>query len=67
MALEDEFGIQIPDGEAEKITTVQEAVDYVDRHLGGSAPESSKPDGAMASGADAETSQRMPIQHEGGQ
>ncbi|TDM09531.1 MAG: acyl carrier protein [Ideonella sp. MAG2] len=28
MALEDEFGIEIPDEEAEKITTVQLAVDY---------------------------------------
>ena len=29
MALEDEFGIEIPDEEAEKITTVQQAVDYI--------------------------------------
>ena len=28
MALEDEFGIEIPDEEAEKITTVQNAIDY---------------------------------------
>ncbi|MBU1362014.1 MAG: acyl carrier protein [Gammaproteobacteria bacterium] len=28
MALEDEFGIEIPDEDAEKITTVQNAVDY---------------------------------------
>lgn len=28
MALEDEFGIEIPDEAAEKITTVQAAVDY---------------------------------------
>jgi acyl carrier protein len=28
MALEDEFGIDIPDEEAEKITTVQQAVDH---------------------------------------
>ena len=28
MALEDEFGIEIPDEDAEKITTVQAAVDY---------------------------------------
>jgi acyl carrier protein len=32
MALEDEFGIEIPDEEAEKITTVQLAVDYAVRH-----------------------------------
>jgi acyl carrier protein len=29
MALEDEFGIEIPDDEAEKVTTVQLAIDYV--------------------------------------
>ena len=29
MALEDEFDIEIPDEEAEKITTVQSAIDYV--------------------------------------
>ncbi|BBE08800.1 MAG: acyl carrier protein [Glomeribacter sp. 1016415] len=28
MALEDEFGMEIPDKEAESITTVQQAVDY---------------------------------------
>lgn len=28
MALEDEFGMEIPDEDAEKITTVQNAVDY---------------------------------------
>ena len=29
MALEEEFGIEIPDEEAEKITTVKAALDYV--------------------------------------
>ena len=29
MALEDEFECEIPDEEAEKITTVQQAIDYV--------------------------------------
>lgn len=29
MALEEEFGCEIPDEDAEKITTVQQAVDYV--------------------------------------
>jgi acyl carrier protein len=29
MALEDEFDTEIPDEEAEKITTVKQAVDYV--------------------------------------
>lgn len=29
MALEEEFGTDIPDEEAEKITTVQQAIDYI--------------------------------------
>ncbi|MDP0563457.1 MAG: acyl carrier protein [Candidatus Endonucleobacter sp. (ex Gigantidas childressi)] len=29
MALEEEFETEIPDEEAEKITTVQEAIDYI--------------------------------------
>ena len=32
MALEDEFGTEIPDVEAEKITTVQQAIDFVKAH-----------------------------------
>jgi acyl carrier protein len=32
MALEDEFSIEIPDEEAEKITTVQLAIDYAKNH-----------------------------------
>ncbi|MEN9435174.1 MAG: acyl carrier protein [Pseudomonadota bacterium] len=32
MALEEEFGTEIPDEEAEKITTVQEAIDYIKAH-----------------------------------
>jgi acyl carrier protein len=32
MALEDEFGIEIPDEDAEKITTVQNAVDYASKN-----------------------------------
>src|SRR5262245_3245471 len=32
MALEEEFGIEIPDEDAEKITRVKEAVDYIDKH-----------------------------------
>jgi acyl carrier protein len=34
MALEEEFETEIPDEEAEKITTVQQAIDYVNAHLG---------------------------------
>ncbi len=33
MALEEEFDCEIPDEEAEKITTVQEAIDYIENHL----------------------------------
>jgi acyl carrier protein len=32
MALEEEFGTEIPDEFAEKITTVQQAVDYIKSH-----------------------------------
>ena len=32
MAFEDEFGCEIPDEEAEKIQTVQDAVDYIESH-----------------------------------
>ncbi len=31
MELEDEFGIEIPDEEAEKLTTVGEAIEYIRR------------------------------------
>jgi acyl carrier protein len=33
MALEDEYGIEIPDEDAEKIETVGDAVRYVEEHL----------------------------------
>ena len=33
MAFEEEFGCEIPDEEAEKIATVQDAVSYIDAHL----------------------------------
>ncbi len=33
MALEEEFECEIPDESAEKITTVQQAVDYINAHL----------------------------------
>ena len=32
MALEEEFECEIPDEDAEKITTVQQAIDYVNDH-----------------------------------
>ncbi|AQQ67738.1 MULTISPECIES: acyl carrier protein [Microbulbifer] len=34
MALEEEFETEIPDEEAEKITTVQLAIDYINQNLG---------------------------------
>jgi acyl carrier protein len=34
MALEEEFGVEIPDEDAEKITTVGQAVDYVEKVQG---------------------------------
>ena len=33
MALEEEFECEIPDEEAEKITTVQQAIDYINANL----------------------------------
>jgi acyl carrier protein len=33
MALEEEFETEIPDEEAEKITTVQLAINYINQHL----------------------------------
>jgi len=32
MAFEEEFGIEIPDEDAEKITRVKEAIEYIDAH-----------------------------------
>ncbi|MDX1997450.1 MAG: acyl carrier protein [Thermoanaerobaculia bacterium] len=34
MAFEEEFGIEIPDDEAEKISRVREAVSYIEQHQG---------------------------------
>jgi acyl carrier protein len=31
MAMEEEFDVEIPDEDAEKIVTVQDAIDYVDK------------------------------------
>jgi acyl carrier protein len=33
MALEEEFDTEIPDEEAEKITTVQQAIEYINKNL----------------------------------
>ena len=32
MAFEEEFGVEIPDDAAEKITTVKDAINYIDEH-----------------------------------
>ena len=32
MAFEEEFGLEIPDEDAEKITRVKEAIEYIDAH-----------------------------------
>lgn len=34
MAMEEEFDVEIPDEEAEKITTVQDAIDFVNKLQG---------------------------------
>ncbi|MDD9800323.1 MAG: acyl carrier protein [Gammaproteobacteria bacterium] len=35
MALEEEFDTEIPDDEAENITTVKQAIEYIEAHLPG--------------------------------
>lgn len=32
MALEEEFDVEIPDHEASNITTIQQAIDYIEKH-----------------------------------
>lgn len=32
MALEEEFGVEIPDEDAEKISTVKDAITYIEEH-----------------------------------
>ena len=34
MAFEEAFGVEIPDDAAEKIVTVKDAIDYIDRNAG---------------------------------
>lgn len=33
MAFEEKFGIEIPDEDAEKITTVKDAINYIEAHV----------------------------------
>ena len=35
MAFEEAFGIEVPDEDAEKMTTVKDAVDYIEKHSKG--------------------------------
>lgn len=37
MALEEEFDTEIPDEDAEKIRTIQEAINYITKHKAGAA------------------------------
>jgi len=39
MALEEEFETEIPDEDAEKITTIQQAIDYINAHIKESSKE----------------------------
>ena len=41
--MEEGFGIEIPDEDAEKITTVKDAISYIEAHL----PEIRKPRGSI--------------------
>ena len=34
MAFEEDFGVEIPDDAAEKITTVRDAIEYIDQNKG---------------------------------
>jgi acyl carrier protein len=36
MAFEEAFGIEVPDEDAEKMTTVKDAVEYIEKHAKGS-------------------------------
>jgi acyl carrier protein len=46
LALEETFGIEIPDAETEKIRTVQDAINYIEQH----APAQGVPVGAVVAG-----------------
>src|SRR5256884_7253089 len=39
MAFEEAFGIEVPDEDAEKMTTVKDAVEYIDKHAKGKRSE----------------------------
>jgi acyl carrier protein len=33
MAMEERFGVEIPDEDAEKLKTVQDAIQYIEKHM----------------------------------
>ena len=43
LALEEEFELDIPDEETEKIRTVQDAISYIEQHLPAQAAEAEAP------------------------
>ena len=52
MAFEEEFGIEIPDDEAEKISRVREAVAYIEQHAAPQADDAGGDAGGADKGAD---------------
>ena len=48
MAFEEEFGIEIPDEDAEKITRVKEAVEYIESHAQDQEVDQERPRSARA-------------------
>jgi len=47
MAFEEAFGIEVPDEDAEKMTTVKDAVEYIDKHAKVSKPRNSHLKGSV--------------------
>ena len=43
MAFEEEFGVEIPDDAAEKISTVKDAIDYIEAHKASRPCSSARP------------------------
>src|SRR5690348_13726937 len=48
MAFEEAFNLEIPDEDAEKISTIKEAVEYIDKHAKVSKKIPNRPDGAAS-------------------
>jgi acyl carrier protein len=56
MQLEEEFKLDIPDEDAEKITRVREAIEYIESHAGRSTGGSEAETGKVASSESSESS-----------